>query len=308
MNFSSITKRIVTYFRLVFLWAVASWLLFPQYVIHLYSLLTPAIILGMYIWSLDIEYKKLFILHQYRKKIAWYFMVMMIILPVALFYLLSLLSLDIATGVFLLAAAPAWITAIVFTRLMWWNTLLSLCLAVITTVSFPFIFPLLSKWVVWSTVDIDTMSMFIDLILYCILPLIAAYCTQFFRKKWIETYVRPHLDWASIILVAILIAWPVAYNAEIFLSTSPITLFGTIGLLFLVSLCIHVAWWLCFLWNRENQIAGSLAKWFMSISIATVVAAKYFSPTVLLVVILYEFPRDLMLVPFWWYVKKTAKQ
>lgn len=305
---TKITQQIVQYFRLIFLGAVAWWLLFPKYIIHLYSLLTPAIILGMYLWSLDIDYSKLSHLHEYRKKIVWYFLTMMIVLPIILFYVFSVFSVNLGTGVFLLAAAPAWVTAIVFTRLMWWNTLLSLCLAVVTTVSFPFVFPLMSKRVVWSTIDIDTTSMFFDLILYCILPLTAWYGTQYMRKKWIETYVRPHLNWASIILVAILIAWPVAYNAEAFLSISPAKLLTTVGILFLVSWCIHTVGRLCFWWNTKNQIAGSLAKWFMNISITTVIAAKYFSPEILLVVLLYEFPRDLMLVPFKWFIAKYAQE
>jgi hypothetical protein len=42
----------------------------------------------------------------------------------------------------------------------------------------------------------------------------------------------------------------------------------------------------------------------MNISIATVIAAKYFGPEALLIVMLYEFPWDLMLIPFKWFIKK----
>lgn len=304
MNRKGITQRIVNYFRVLFLWAVAAWLLFPEALTRTYTLLTPLALLGMYIGTLDIEYNKLASLQEYRKQTARYILLMMILLPIGLYYSISRFSTDIALGVLLLAGAPAGITAIAFTRLMWGNTLLALCLAVTTTIIFPITLPLLLQWTVWTTIQIDSGAMIFDLILFCIIPIGAAYRTQRLSSSTVN-YLRPHIDRLVIILITFMILWPVAANAEHFLSVPGRELLSIVTWLFLLSALLHLMWWYSFIaTKKENQIAGSLAKWFMNVSIITVIAAKYFPPAVLLIVILYEFPRDLMLVPFRRWVKK----
>ena len=301
---TKITQWIVTYFRAIFLCAVMLWLLFPVTLTRTYDLLTPFTIILMYLGTLDIAYNKLGSLKKYRKQTVRYYLMMMGIVPLLLFFALQGFSTDIATGVLLLAWAPAGIAAIAFTRLMGGNTLLALCLAVITTLWLPFTLPILLQYSVWASIELDTQWMIIDLILFCILPIIAAYITQRKSQKIIQT-IRPHIDRVSILMIAIMIAWPVAVNAEQFLSISLLKFVSIVWWLFVLSALLHTAWRVCFAnTTKENQIAGSLAKWFMNISITTVLAAKYFSPEVLLIVILYEFPRDLMLIPFRWFVKK----
>lgn len=305
MHRKKITEWIVTYFRAIFLWAVILWLLFPVSLTPTYALLTPFTIILMYLGTLDIEYNKLSSLKQYRKQTGRYYLVMMGIVPLLLFFLLQGFSVDIATGVLLLAGAPAGIAAIAFTRLMGGNTLLALCLAVITTLWLPLTLPLLLHYTVWASIELDTQWIGIDLVLFCILPIIAAYTTQRWQPRFVDT-IRVHIDRVSILMIAIMIAGPVAVNAEQFLSISLLKFASIVWGLFLLSALLHTAWRLCFTnTTKENQIAGSLAKWFMNISITTVLAAKYFSPEVLLIVILYEFPRDLMLIPFRWWIKNT---
>lgn len=305
--FNKITTTITQYFWAIFLWAIVLWLIFPSEFSWTYSLLTPLIIALMYLGSLDIEYDKLSSLVQNRKDIVRYYIIMMLILPIVLFYVTKFISYDVALWVFVLAAAPAGIASVAFTRLMWGNTLLSLCIAVITTVSLPFVLPILSTIIIDNDIRIDAMWMFIDLLLFCILPILAAYLTQRFLPQ-IKTIIRPHTDRVSIIMIGLMIVWPVAYNAHIFLSISLFKLILIVWWLFILSAIIHTVGWLCFSGSaKENKIAWSLGKWFMNISIATVIAAKYFGPEALLIVMLYEFPWDLMLIPFKWFVKKIWK-
>lgn len=301
--FQAFIRFIGKYFWVVFLLAVALGLTLPEQMKHLYPLLTPLIIVVMYLGAIDIEYHKLHELKNYWKSIILYCVVMMIVLPIVLYFWLSRRSPDIATGVFLLAAAPAGIATIAFVRMMWWNALLALCIAVITTAMLPITLPLMSEYIVGSTIAIDIQGMFIDLILFCILPLLWGYLTQRYMRP-LANALHPHIDRFSIVLIWLMIAWPVAYNADLFLSIWLWKLLAIVWWLFILSWVLHIVWWICFGNNRPNNIAWSLAKWFMNISVTTVIAAKYFSPAVLIIVLLYEFPRDLMLIPFAWVVKK----
>ena len=198
--FIKLTQWIVDYFWVVFLAAIALGLGLPDYFSSWYNLLTPVIIVVMYLGALDIEYHKLNSLLQYWKHIVWYYLIMMIVLPIVLYYGLSRFSLDIAVGFYLLAAAPAGIVAIAFTRMMGGNALLALCLAVITTLTLPFLLPLMTKYIIGNAIALDSRAMFIDLLLFCILPIVAGYLTQRFVPKAVDV-MRPHLDRISIVLV-----------------------------------------------------------------------------------------------------------
>ena len=294
-----LTKWIVDYFRIIFLGAIIWWLLFSEILKITYDRLTPLIIVLMYLWSLDIERKTLWSIKQYRKQITKRYIIMMIILPIIMYYItLWILWNDIAIWVFLLSVAPAWIAAVSFTRLMWWNSLLALFLAIISTITFPFLLPLLSQYILSSSIDIDSLWMLQDLILYCIVPIWLWWITQYYLPR-VKNILSPHIDRISIIMISLMIAGPVAYNASSFLNLKISFLLYTVWWLFILSALIHLVGRYTFAHtNKENKIAWSLSKWFMNISIVTVIAAQYFSPTVLIIVMLYEFPRDLMLIPF----------
>jgi predicted Na+-dependent transporter len=253
----------------------------------------------MYLWSLDIERNTLWATKQYRRQIVKRYVVMMIVMPIIVYYITSSIFWnDIAIGVFLLSIAPAWIAAVSFTRLMWWNSLLSLLLAIISTLTFPFLLPFLSQYILSSGIQVDSISMLKDLILYCIVLIWLWWITQYYLP-YVKNVINPHIDWVSIIMISLMIVWPVSYNASLFLDLKISFLFYTVLWLFFLSALIHLVWRYTFAdTDKANKIASSLSKWFMNISIVTVVAAQYFSPTVLLIVMLYEFPWDLMLIPF----------
>ena len=232
----------------------------------------------------------------------------MLFLPLGLYFLLWwIVWNEVAIWVFLLSIAPAWIAAVAFTRLMQGNSLLALCLAIISTLTFPFLLPVLAEHILSQSVAIDSMAMFTDLLLYCILPIAAWWATQKYFPS-IKKHVSAHIDRMSIIMITLMITWPVAYNASVFLDLKLSSVLLTVVWLFCLSAVLHLAWWYTFTGaGKENKIAWSLSKWFMNISIVTVVAAKFFSPTVLLIVMLYEFPRDLMLIPFKWVMKRVKR-
>lgn len=304
--FKTITTFLVDYFRAFFLAGIVWWLVFPDFFTPTYYWLTPLIIWLMYLWSLDIDWSALWSLKKYRKQVIQWYVVMMLLLPLVLYFLLwPIIWNEVATGVFLLSIAPAWIAAVAFTRLMGWNSLLALCLAIISTLTFPFLLPLMTQYFLSQSVAIDSMAMFTDLLLYCILPIAAWWATQQYLPI-VKRHVSDHIDRVSIIMITLMITWPVAYNASVFLDLKLSYVLLTVVWLFGLSALLHLAWWFTFTGaGKENKIAWSLSKWFMNISVVTVVAAKFFSPTVLLIVMLYEFPRDLMLIPFKWVMKRV---
>ena len=259
----------------------------------------------IYLSSIDIDYSQIKTLKNYRKEVLVFFAIQMILLPIAIYFATKWFSEYFAQALFLLCAAPAWFAAISFTRIMWWNTLLALCITIVSSVLVPVSIPLLSYYIVKNEIQVDTLQMFIDLVLYCIIPLIAWYLTKRYIPK-VATALTPHIDLISIILIAFMIAWPVWENAAAFLSTPITKLLLIVGILFVLAFILQ--WLGRYIFankTKAEKISWWIAKCFMNISLATVIAAKYFAPEVLLIVILYEFPWDLMLIPYRYFINKA---
>lgn len=305
--FTAIKDWIIKYFWIVFLIAVAYWLILPYSASWFYNGLWVMIFIVTYISAIDIDYNEIINLKKYWKEVWLFFLIQMILLPIAIYFLVKWLSINLAEWLFLLCAAPAGMAAISFTRLMWGNTLLTLCITIGSSILVPLSLPILSHFILKSSIDIDSMGMFIDLVIYCIIPLLAGYITKTYNPK-ITSFIKPHIDVSTIIIIALMIAWPIWENAEIFLNTPILKLIFIVIVLFVLAFI--------FLWigrktfarkTQKEQIAWGISKCFMNISLATVIAATYFSPEVLLIVILYEFPWDLMLIPFRYIINKTEK-
>jgi BASS family bile acid:Na+ symporter len=300
-----LSSIIVKYFRVLFLLAVIYWLTLPDSANFFYWWLGRMMVAVIYLSAIDIEYSQIKTLKHYRKEVSWFFVIQMVLLPIVIYFVTKWFSEHLAQALFLLCAAPAWFAAISFTRIMKGNVLLSLCITIASSVLVPISIPLLSYYIVKNEIQVDAIQMFIDLVLYCIIPLIAWYLTKKYLPK-VATALTPHVDVVSILLIAMMIAWPVWQNAAAFLSTPLTKLLLIVGILFvLATILLWVGWYIFDGKTKKEKISWWIAKCFMNISLATVIAAKYFAPEVLLIVILYEFPWDLMLIPYRWIIQKV---
>lgn len=303
--FQKISSLILKYFRVLFLIAVIYWLVLPASASIFYWWLGVMMFIVIFLSAIDIDYSQVATLENYRKEVLLFFVIQMVLLPIVLYFATKWFSENIAQWVFLLCAAPAWFAAISFTRIMWGNTLLTLCITIVSSVLIPFSLPLLSHYIVKSTIEIDTMQMFVDLVIFCIIPLIIWYIARTYTPKF-TTALIPHIDLISIIVIAFMIAWPVWQNAKAFLSISIGRLILVVAILFVLAFILQwIGRYIFWHKTKKEKISWWIAKCFMNISLATVIAAKYFAPEVLLVVILYEFPWDLMLIPFRWIIHRT---
>jgi hypothetical protein len=99
--------------------------------------------------------------------------------------------------------------------------------------------------------------------------------------------------------------WPIWANIEYFTSISLYQVLILNIFTFWLSIVLHVIWWLALSWQElETKATGSLSMWYMNLAIATIVALNFYWPEAILVVLMFELPRDLMLAPFSFIVKK----
>ncbi len=101
-----------------------------------------------------------------------------------------------------------------------------------------------------------------------------------------------------------IIMGPLAKHSSYFLNNLEKVSY-TILYLFLISATLHIIGWTMVFWlKKKEKTATSITSAYMNNSLAMVFAAKFFSPPIILAVILYELPWNTMLIPFRHIIKK----
>jgi predicted Na+-dependent transporter len=157
---------------------------------------------------------------------------------------------------------------------------------------------------VWKTIDIDSMALLFSLIQWIVIPFILAQITQVLYPRYTKysDYIGP----LTVLLVMPLIWAPIWANIETYMTLPrEIFVFGTLWL-FGLSIILHaVGRFLYIKWTHADRVSGSIGMGYMNLTIALLLASTYFGPEAVLVIILFELPWDLMLIPFAWFSKRV---
>ena len=80
---------------------------------------------------------------------------------------------------------------------------------------------------------------------------------------------------------------------------NPAVLIWKIGILYLVFILLHIiGYMICLKQNKENRIAVAIGAAYMNNGMAIVLAASYFKPEILVLMVLSEIPWNTLLDPF----------
>lgn len=304
---SSINKFITTYFRAFFVGAVVVALALPDQTKVLYRFFDLLFFLGMFLGGLEVNVHSMKEKKHKWKQLVMHYIICCILVPCVLYYTFGFINSAYGAWAFLLAAAPWGIAAIMLTRLVKWDSGWTLMCSLVSTFLTPLIFPGLTYLITWTTIAVDVLGMMSFLTVYLVLPILIAQVVVRYFARFTEK-IMPYTWSLSILVCVFIIAWPLAENAWLFLNVSWMQLVVGILVAFAISILLFVGGWYGAVGgSREERIASAMSRGLMSISWATAVAAKFFPPEVLLVVLLYEFPRDVMLVPFRRVLEKRKK-
>lgn len=299
-----INLYIVRYFWVFFIWAVVVWLWLPLVAQRFYAVFDVLFFGIMFIGAMELDLDTLKSKNYKRKQIILHYVICCIIGPIVLYMLSTRLWETYAAAIFLIAATPSGIATISLTRLVHGDVQRALISAVVTMVLTPLVLPILTESITWTSVHIDVMHMMIQLAFYIFVPLGAAYLISKYAP-WAKKTCMPYAGSISVLLIFFIIAWPLAVNSALFLAVPISKFIGIVCMLFVVSIFLFFIWWVSVPgWTVKEKISSWLSRGLMSISFTTLVATKYFPPEVLLIVLLYEFPRDIMLVPYKYVIEK----
>lgn len=142
------------------------------------------------------------------------------IMPLLAFMLCKLFNLDIAlmTGVVLVGACPGGTSSNVITYLSKGDVALSVSMTSINTFLAPVLTPLITYLLLSTTVNVDTVAMFVSIINIVIIPIVLGFVINKFFGKFTQKVIKI-LPVVSVTGICMIVASVVSHNAAKILST-----------------------------------------------------------------------------------------
>jgi len=231
------------------------------------------------------------------KLMGYIAMVYMIIIPLLFFMLFSIFNRQLALGILLLKAMPAGVSTPALTDILKGNISLSMSIAIVTQVIAPFTIPFLFWIVGTGGLEISKLLLFRDIAILVFMPLIAAQLV----KKSFPSLIKRNLHLltsANVFLLFIFVYFAISSQRNLMLD-NPLSLIWKTAILYLVFILLHIAgYFIRYNDNKEDKIAYSLSAAYMNNGLAIVLAAAYFGPEILVLMVLSEIPWNTLLAPF----------
>jgi bile acid:Na+ symporter, BASS family len=259
----------------------------------------PKMLLGIMLFLVFLKIDALEILENIRnyKLILYIASFYMFIIPVFFYFSVNIFSPELAIGILLLTAMPAGVSTPALTDIIKGNVSLSMSLAIVSHIIAPFSVPLLFWLIDFTAHSIDKLLILKDMAAIVFLPMIISQAV----KKYFPLEIRKtqHLYTSfNVIMLFAFVYIAISSQREIILG-NPAGLIWDTAILYLVFIILHVIGYLiAFKQKKENRIAITIGAAYMNNGMAIVLAASYFKPEVLVLMVLSELPWNTLLAPF----------
>lgn len=225
---------------------------------------------------------------------------MLIVFPVAIYFLMRLIAPQFAIAFMILAAMPSGMTTPLLSEVAGGRQALALVLTASTSLLAPFTIPFVFYLLLGSKISMDFGSMIWSLSKVMILPIVLAVAVRPMLVKPIKASMYTFKP-ISIILLGLLIMGIVGQEGSSIIDAfhGVEFIWALVGLFILFAL-FHMIGYFAAPWrDRQDRITMSICLTYMNFTIAIFLAGKYFNdPHVIVPVILATIPWSLMVVPF----------
>ena len=288
---------IESYFWVFLLAGIILGLSYPVYNDFLMSLLKPLLMLMLMLVFLKTDFIR--IIKQIRdyRLMTYLACTFMLIIPLILFSAINLFSHELAIGILLLTAMPAGVSTPSLTDIVRGNIALSSGIAILTSMMAPFTVPLLFRLVNHDTLEMNSLAMFTDLAVLIFVPLAVS---QLLKKLFPAIVERIKSGFTAVNIIIIFIMVYAAMGSQRGLITGdPVSILWKISFLYVVYILLHAAgYFMAPGQDRQSRIAITISSAYRNNGMAIVLAAIYFEPSVLVLMVLSEFPWNTLLAPF----------
>ncbi|RIH67007.1 hypothetical protein D1164_00815 [Mariniphaga sediminis] len=285
------------YFWAFFMAGILLGLTYPVFNVFLMSLLKPFLMVMLFFVFLKIDVAQVFKRMKNYRQMIFLVISFMVVIPLLLFGITNIFDRELAISVLLLTAMPAGVATPALTDVVKGNTALSASLAILTSLVAPFTIPLLFRIINFDNISFDLGLVFKDLALIVFLPMVLSQVIKRYSPKEIEK--RTHLFTSLNILMLSLMVYVVIGSQRNIIFNDFMNILWQAGFLYVVFILLHILGFLAgHKKNLEDKVAISVSAAYMNNSMAIVLASIYFNPTVLILMILSEFPWNTLLIIF----------
>ncbi|RZN45223.1 hypothetical protein EF808_07145 [archaeon] len=230
--------------------------------------------------------------------------IILIATPVAVFAVTRAVYPEIAAAALIVGSLPAAIASTSFTDLLKGNVNIALLMTTITSLLAPFTMPLLIRLLIGVETDASFTEMLLMLAQAIFIPFALAVLTKWAAPGLIRR-TKPFYASLNILLLFFVIIGPVGHNAEFIYDNVRKAI--TIALFFIgISVLQHIIGWYASYWRPiEDRVASATVIAYNNITLGIVFTSQFFSPLIVLSVVLYEVAWDLMPMPFQFVVRRA---
>jgi BASS family bile acid:Na+ symporter len=305
--------KLLQYFRLllesyvfVLLLSLALGLFFPEYALKLEPFGTLFLGIIFFLSALKIDLKEFIKYLKDQKMVVAVNFVMLIGLPVVVYYATLLIYPDLAIAFLLLAAMPAGMTSPLLAEICGGKQSLALVLTISTSLLAPFTVPLMIKLLAGATVQVDTLAMFLSLVKVIFIPFILANLVKYFWHHRIKASYFTFKP-ISTALLGLLIMGIVAKQSATILGGLNVAFLVELAALFSLFVFFHLAGYYAAWWRkRDDRVTITICLAYLNFTLAIYLAGKFFDdPKIVVPVVLSVLPWSLLIIPFKYLTKKA---
>ena len=231
--------------------------------------------------------------------------IVLFVVPIACYGIASVVMPGLAAATLIACALPTAVSSTSITILLKGNANIALVVTVLTALIVPFTLPALVELLIGVETAASYLDMFIMLAEVIILPFFLALAA---KKAVPDAISRTRMYYPSlnVFFLFFVIAGPVAKNASLIYDNIGDTL-EIVAFFFVVMVLRHLLGWYASSWRPfEDRIASTTAIAYSNIGLGIGFAYDFFSPFIVLAVVLYEVVWNIMPVPFQYTVKKLS--
>ncbi|MEZ4773333.1 MAG: bile acid:sodium symporter [Bacteroidia bacterium] len=284
-----IISIIVKYFWVVMLAGLVAGLLWPVYSQSLMPLLEPVLIFLLFLVFLKTDFLEILSGISNFRLMAYISVMFLIVMPVGVFYMAKPFDPQLAAGFLLLTAMPSGTATPALTDLMKGNVGLSMSVAIITSLLAPVTVPLLMWVCLGAEVELNPFDLFRKLGFLVCLPLVMAAVVKRISPALI-TKTKPWYSFVNVVIFGVFVYATVGSQQAAILK-NPLDLVGQVVALYILFGFLHLAGYLMG-WKLapRDRLTITISRAYMNNGMAIVLAARFFDPAVLILMILSEFP------------------
>jgi BASS family bile acid:Na+ symporter len=272
-------------------------LVYPVYTDFLMLWLEPLLMIMLFMVFLKSDLMHILGEIKNYKLMLYLVCVYMIIIPLLFFFTINQFNQKLAVGILLLTAMPAAVAAPALTDILKGNTALAASITIITSMIAPFSIPILFGMLNIEKLSIDPWVIFKDLTIIVFVPMVIS---QIARKYFQRTVQRKkHLFTPINILILSLMVYIVVGSQRDVILGDSVHVISQLAILYLIFILLHIIGYMLGYKQRiKNKISITIGAAYMNNGLAIVLAAKYFDPYILVLMVLSDLPWNTLLAPF----------